>query len=146
MNIITVTVPQIFIRDAGDVVDRWAISKLKAERIKDDENIREYKAFEEGIEFLKQKHLEFEWDIICKLLLDVHSFLWQFESGTKSGKSQLPDPVFVFNKDNKEILSEIGIIGIEIKNYNHLRIGIKNYINKTLSEGFMEIKKDHLSE
>jgi hypothetical protein len=145
MELINVMVPPIFIRDAGDIVDRWAISKLKAERIKGDENIREYKAFEEGRVYLKEKYPKFEWEIIFKLLLDVHSFLWQFESGTKSGKEQLPDQIYILNKKNESILAKIGIIGIEIKNYNHIRIAIKNYINKTLGEGFMEIKKDHLS-
>ena len=83
MELITVTVPKIFIRDAGDIIDRWAIAKLKAERIETDELKKEYDEFKNGLEFLKEKHPEFEWNIICKLLLDVHDFLWRFESAIK---------------------------------------------------------------
>lgn len=146
MKLITTTVPQILIRDAGDIVDRWAISKLKAERIKGDEMEKEYKAFEEGLEYLKEKHPDFEWDMICKLLYDVHDFLWRFESGTKSAKAKMPDPIYIYNPENREVIYTGGLIGFEVRGYNHIRIGIKNYINKTLGEGYQEIKKDHLSE
>jgi len=146
MELVTITVPKIFIRDAGDIVDRWAISKLKKERIGGEELEREYFDFEEGISYLKNKHPNFEWENFCKLLYDVHDFLWRFESATKSGKLKLPHPTFIFNSENKSILSDIGIIALEVGNYNHIRIGLKNYINKTLGEGFQEIKKDHRSE
>lgn len=146
MKLITTTVPQILIRDAGDIVDRWAISKLKAERIKGEEMEREYKAFEEGLEYLKERHPNFEWNSICKLIYDVHDFLWKFESSTKSGKMKLPDPTFIYNPDNRPLLSDIGIIGLEVGNYNHIRVAIKNYINKVLGEGYQEIKIDHRSE
>jgi hypothetical protein len=139
-------IPKIFIRDAGDIIDRWAISKLKAERIGTPENKREFEAFEEGKNYLENKYSNFEWNLICKLIYDVHDFLWKFESATKSGKLKLPDPTFIYNPDNKPILSDIGIIGLEVGNYNHIRIAIKNYINKVLEQGFQEIKKDHRSE
>lgn len=138
--------PKIFIRDPADIIDRWAISSLKKDRIAKEEDIREYKEFEKGVEYLKIKYPNMEWEMICKLLLDIHDFIWKFESGTKSGKEHLPEPIYIYDPKNEPILSKIGLIGIEIRNYNHLRVAIKNYINKTLGEGFIETKKDHCSE
>ena len=146
MELITVTVPAIFIRDAGDIVDRWAIAKLKAERISSEEMNKEYLSFEEGREYLKKQNPTLEWELLCKMLYDVHAFLWNFEAGTKSGKEHLPEPTYIYAPENDPVLAKMGVITIEVRNYNHIRIAIRNYINKTLGQGFQEIKKDHCSE
>lgn len=134
------------LRDIGDILDRWSISKLKAERIGTPENIKENKAFSKALEKIMLEHRELNWDKICNLFVMVNDFIWQFESGSKSGKESLPNPHYLLAEENKEVLSKLGIINCEIKNYNALRIALKNFINDLLGEGFMDVKKNHLSE
>lgn len=134
------------IRDAGDILDRLCISQLKSERIGTEDNHEEYLDFSQSYIQLKEKYPKIEWDMFKDLLLHIHDFLWQFEAGSKSGKERLPDPHYIYNPDNKEVLSTIGLIGIEIRNYNSLRVKVKNIINKMLHEGYQDIKKDHISE
>lgn len=138
--------PSILIRDPADVLDRWAISKLKSERIDTEETHKEYLAFCEGLIYLKEKYPNIQLDMYCDLLLHIHDFLWQFEAGSKSGKEQLPVPHYIYDPKNKEVLAILGLINSEIKNYNGLRIKVKNIINKITGEGFQEIKRNHLSE
>ena len=133
-------------RDAGDLLDRWSIAKLKAERIGTIENKKELQAFEEAVSKLKETYPDINWDDFSSLLVDLNSFIWLFEAGLKSGKEELPNPHYIYAEENKPALVRMGIIATEIKNYNHIRIKIKNLINKLVKEGFQDVKKDHLSE
>ena len=133
-------------RDVGDILDRWAIAKLKAERVSTEEHKKEFIAFSRAIEEIKIKYSQYDWSQFSKLMLMVNDFIWQFEAGSKSGKEKLPNPHYIFDEKNKECLAKLGIINIEIKNYNSLRVEIKNVINKLTNTGFQDVKKDHLSE
>ena len=139
-------IPKILIRDTGDVIDRWAIAKLKSERIGNEESHKEYLAFCEALNYIKEKYPNVEIEMFCSLLLRIHNFLWQFEAGSKSGKERLPNPHYIYDPENKEVCATLGMINIEIKNYNGLRILVKNLINKIVGEGFQETKVNHLSE
>jgi hypothetical protein len=134
------------VRDAGDIIDRLCIAQLKSERIGTDDNHKEYLAFSQSFSELKEKHPKIEWDMFRDLLFHIHDAIWQFEAGSKSGKERLPDPHYIYNPENKEVLSTIGLIGIEIRNYNSLRVKVKNILNKMVHEGYMDIKVNHISE
>ena len=133
-------------RDSADILDRWSIAKLKAERIGTEENKREYLAFEEERQKLIKQHPDILIEDFSRLLLDINKFIWSFEAGLKSEKETLPNSTYIYDKDNEPILAKIGIIAIEIKYYNCIRIAIKNLLNKMVGEGFQDIKKHHLSE
>jgi hypothetical protein len=120
-------------RDAGDIIDRWAIAKLKAERIGTDESKKEFLWFCEGIKELEIKHPEFNWNLYRQDILNIHSRIWNLESGIRQGKL-----------DND--LMEVGRLAIQIRDWNKKRVALKNEINLKTGEGFQDIKKDHGSE
>ena len=133
-------------RDIPDIIDRWAIAYLKKERIAREEDIKEFEMFDEEVKNIKKKFPNIPWDLICKMMLHIHDFIWQFEAGTKSAKEELVDKSYILSEKNKEVLWKAGLINFEIKNYNSLRYDLKNIIAKLTNSGFIEIKKDHCSE
>jgi hypothetical protein len=120
-------------RDAGDIIDRWAIAKLKAQRIGVDESKKEYLWFCEGIKELGTKHPAIDWNLYMQKILDIHSIIWDLESGIRQGKL-----------DNN--LTEVGYRAIQIRDWNKKRVALKNEINLKTGDGFQDIKKDHGSE
>ena len=133
-------------RDAADIIDRWSIAKLKAERIGTTENRKEYAAFDAELEKLIKKHPQYKWTQFTKMMLDINDFIWQLEAGTKSGKERLSDPYYLFDDTNEKVLAKIGACSILLRNFNHIRIGLKNIINELTKEGFQDTKKNHISE
>lgn len=133
-------------RDLADILDRWSIAKLKSERIGTDENKREFEAFEAEYVKLLQKYASIPIVDFAKILFDVNKFIWSFEAGLKSEKESLPNPTYIYALENEPVLAKMGIIATEIKYYNHIRVAIKNLINKMAGEGFRDIKLHHLSE
>lgn len=120
-------------RDAGDIIDRWAIAKLKAQHIGADESRKEYQWFCEGINELETKHPAIDWNLYKQEILNIHSKIWDLESGIRQGKLD----------DN---LTEVGRRAIQIRDWNKKRVALKNEINRKTGEGFQDIKKDHGSE
>lgn len=120
-------------RDAGDIIDRWAIARLKAERIGADESKKEYQWFCEGMKELETRHPEMNWDLYSKEILNIHSMIWDLESGIRQGK---------LDKD----LTEVGRRAIQIRDWNRKRVALKNEINLKTGEGFQDIKQNHCSE
>jgi hypothetical protein len=120
-------------RDAGDIIDRWAIAKLKAERIQADESIKEYRWFCSGIKELKAKYPALDLNAFLQEILNIHSIIWNLESDIRQGKLD----------DN---LMEVGRLAIQIRDWNKKRVALKNKINALTGEGFQDIKKNHGSE
>ena len=120
-------------RDAGDIIDRWAIAKLKAERIGADESKKEYLWFCEGIKELDGKYPMVDWDAYKQSILAIHAEIWNLEGAVRQGKL-----------DND--LMEVGRRAIQIRDLNRMRVALKNEINAAVGEGFEDIKKDHWSE
>jgi hypothetical protein len=120
-------------RDTGDILDRGAIAKLKHERIRDPENDREWEAFKIELNILYNKFPQLEIETFFKLLYDINAFIWEKEADMRQGKLD-------------GVLYEVGIRAIEIRKLNNLRVGVKNLVNKLTNSGFIDIKKNHLSE
>ena len=132
-------------RDIGDLVDRWSIAKLKAERIGHEVSIKEYGEFDEELKKILDKYENFGIIGFVELMTDINSFIWQLEAGLKGGKDGLPNQQYLGDPENKEQLAKIGETTILIRNYNHLRVKTKNLINKLANTGHQDIKQDHLS-
>ncbi|MBN1470138.1 MAG: hypothetical protein JW925_00025 [Syntrophaceae bacterium] len=120
-------------RDAGDIIDRWAIAKLKAERIGADESKKEYQWFCKGIKELETKHPALDWNVYQNEILKIHSQIWDLESGIRQGALD-------------SNLREVGHRAIQIRDWNKKRVALKNEINLKTGEGFQDIKKYHGSE
>jgi hypothetical protein len=120
-------------RDAGDIIDKWAIAKLKAERGGAYESRNEYSCFCNGVKELETKYPQLSWNNYKQEILTIHTEIWDLESAVRQGKL-----------DND--LMEVGRRAIKIRDWNKKRITLKNAINATTGEGFQDIKKYHGSE
>lgn len=117
---------------AGDVLDRFSIVKLKAERtsIKTSE---EYEAFKKGFEEIKSKYSQFDWDKFLDIAYRTNGVIWDLESAIRN--AQLDDN-----------LIESGKRAIWIRKINGIRVAVKNLVNELVGEGFVEVKhNDHIS-
>lgn len=111
-----------------ELVDRFTIAELKYEKTQ---------ANEPELEFYRNQLTSYDLSLIAselKLLSEVHRAIWLLEAELKSGQ------------EHKLELTEIGRRAIEIRNWNHRRIQLKNIMADKLGQGHIhEIKKDHLS-
>jgi hypothetical protein len=133
-------------RDVGDILDRWSIAKLKFERIGTVHNKREFHAFEDAIKEVKKQYKKLPWGQICEMMCSINDFIWQLEAGLKGGKEELKNPHYLMDVMNTDTLAKIGTTTILIRNFNHLRVDLKNVVNTLTNTGFLDKKKDHLSE
>ena len=144
----------------GEIIDRWAICKLKVERI-DNSGFVSPLGFQftrgAGPEFLeldkelklkekKYAHLNLDWGMMEKYMYSVNEAIWNLEAGLKSGKESLANENYIFDRFNDNSLIKIGQATLIIRSFNGLRVQFKNFINKLVGEGFSDVKKDHVSE
>ena len=111
----------------GEIVDRFAICKLKSERLNLD--------LSEEINQLKSEiDLYNNLEEYINNLYEVNGKIWDLESDIRKG--------------NEDILGleEIGRRALKIRDLNNIRVGYKNTINSKLGEGFIEYKMNHGSE
>jgi hypothetical protein len=116
----------------GDVLDRLSILKLKMERT-EDKPTQEYESYTSA---MREKSGEFptlDWDLLLDLAYRANGLVWDLEGAIRN--SQLDDN-FV----------EAGKRAIMVRKVNGIRVGLKNLVNSLTGEGFLEVKKHHLSE
>lgn len=121
------------IRDAGDILDRWSIAKLKTERNNSEESQREFIAFSDGFIEVRQKYPQYDWDQIGNLFYVINGIMWIVEAELRQGKI-----------DNDK--SAVRDAAVRTRELNTVRTGLRNFINKLVGEGFQEIKKDHITQ
>jgi hypothetical protein len=121
------------LRDAGDIVDRLCIAQLKAERIGTPETKKEFREFWEGLFTHILIHPSIDWWEIVNRLYNIHKSIWDLEADIRQAKL-----------DND--VKEVGWRALHIRDYNKLRVELKNHLNRLVGEGFIDIKKDHASE
>jgi len=121
------------LRDISDILDRGSIAQLKHERIGNDENNKEYKAFKQEIDLVISKYSDIPISKFFDLLVKINAMIWDLESDLRKGKLD-------------GALSEVGRRAIEIREHNNLRVQVKNIVNELTKTGFIDIKSDHLSE
>ena len=133
-------------RDIGDIVDRWSIAKLKSERIKSEESKKEFAAFDIELKECFDRLSNINIKQFSEMMLKINDFIWQLEAGLKSGKEKLVNPCYIFDPENDATLAKIGTATILIRNFNSLRVDLKNMINSLAGEGFQDKKQNHLSQ
>lgn len=117
---------------AGDVVDRLSILTLKTERSLE-KPIQEHTSYMDEFIELRKKYPNIDWDLLLDLSYRANGIVWDLENAIRN--SQLDDNFI-----------ETGKRAIMVRKVNGIRVGVKNLVNSLTGEGFMEIKKDHLSE
>jgi len=117
-------------RDLGDILDRMSIAELKVKRIGNEEQKKEFSSFQESYQELKKEYSNFSLDSWYKMMLNVNDFIWQLESGLKSGKEELANPTYLLDRRNINALGNIGVTSLLIRNFNLIRVSFKNIINE----------------
>ena len=110
-----------------ELIDRLAIAEVKHEKTQRNQV---------EVDWYKTSFDKYDFQIIkydYESLKDVHRKIWALEAELKSHNEHLLS------------LEEIGRRAIEIRNYNHTRIELKNSIASKLNCQVREFKADHLS-
>jgi hypothetical protein len=113
-----------------ELVDRYVIAKLKFDKTQG-ANVDELDFYSAQMESLDMSLIESE----LTQLYNIHKAIWSLEAELKSGR------------EHELELAEIGHRAIEIRNFNHQRIALKNLMADKLGKDLVhEIKREHLSE
>jgi len=116
----------------GEYIDRLSIQLHKVQKIG-------IECYPEFIHLIQELLLETPIDNFKEVikgfrnLYIINGNIWKLESDLRQGK------------EKKLGLATIGKRAVEIRNYNNTRISEQNRLNK-LFGGFLNIKKDHISE
>ena len=116
----------------AEVIDRFVIVKLKAERIKTEDKKDEYEHYKKVLEDYKKQGLDIKQEWINKLY-EANAKIWDLEHDIRKGKEGLLG------------LEEVGRRAIQIREINKIRISIKNEIVEATGSGFKDIKMNHAS-
>jgi len=129
----------------AEMIDRWSICKLKIERV-NGLSLNEFNELDIELNKEQAKHPTLNFENMKKILYTINDNIWVCEAGLKSGKEKLPNPYYIYDKDNHEGLRTMGITTEMARRFNDIRVKFKNFINQSANEGFIEVKKDHCSE
>ncbi len=112
----------------GEVVDRWTISYLKHFRAQIDTHL-ECWACQEHCQNYDQETIKYYFNRLLKINGDI----WNLESDIRQGK------------EGELGFEEVGRRALQIRDFNGIRISLKNELNLQCNEGFQEIKINHAS-
>lgn len=110
----------------GEIADRYSIVKLKSERT-DVDCIAELSVLKNELDSIDGVYKYVDQ------LYKTNGDIWDLESDIRKGK------------EGELGLEEVGRRAIKIRNFNGIRIEIKNIINAKYNSGFFETKIDHAS-
>ena len=116
----------------SEVLDRISICRLKVERIGEPQCQKELEYLEQNLGSYSFLGLDVQRYI--KRLYDINARIWDLEANIRKGK------------DENLGLEEIGRRAILVRDYNKLRVSIKNEIVRTTEMGFEDVKVNHISE
>jgi hypothetical protein len=116
----------------ADILDRMSIVKLKIEKIGLPELQKEFDVLQKALDNLKEKGIEIKEEWLDELY-EINKEEWEL--------------LEVMNMEKKkEDYEKIGRLYIKTEGVNKKRSELKNKIVRETGEGFVEIKKNHLSE
>lgn len=111
----------------GDIADRYSICKLKNQRLNLD--------LSDELTQLENELIKYDGvTTYVGELYEVNGLIWDLESDIRKGNEAILG------------LEEIGRRALKIRDYNNIRVSIKNKINSNYNEGFIEVKMNHGSE
>jgi hypothetical protein len=121
-------------KSTAEILDNYAIAKLKAERIGTEQTKIRLQKYKIGFEEVKHKYPKFDWDFILQMFVDVNSLIWKYEAAIRQGTID-DDPFVVHTRT------------ILVREFNLLRVAIGNLISILVNEvDELNLKKNHVSE
>ena len=109
----------------SEIIDRYTISKLKAERTSEDvsEELEAYRVEIKNYGVNLERHVN--------RLYDINGKIWDTEGHIKG------------HREHELTLEEVGRLALKVRDLNCERNGIKAEIINEFSEGFKEIKVNY---
>lgn len=121
-------------KSIAEVLDGFAISLIKNEKIANNQTLLKYEKYKKGFEELKLKFPNYDWDFILKMFLDINKIIWKYEAAIRLGVVD-HDPMFVHKH------SEL------VREFNSMRVALGNLVSLFLGEvEELNIKKEHISQ
>jgi hypothetical protein len=121
-------------KSIAEVLDGLAIAQLKVERIGTAQTKLKYDKYVKGLDEIKIKYPQYDWDFILKMFVDINDLIWKYEAAIRQGVVD-HDPLFVHKH------SEL------VREFNSMRVALGNLVSLFLGETEeLNIKKNHISE
>jgi len=111
-----------------ELLDRLSIAELKFEKTQ---------ANQAELDFYRAQVTNLDLSKVRLQMLElglIHRTIWDLEYLIKSGQEQ------------QLSLDEIGVRALAIRDFNRMRVKLKNTMAEILGDSVQEIKKDHASE
>jgi len=120
-------------KSIAEILDGFAIAKLKKEKIGNAQSIAKYEKYSKGFEGIKEKFPQYDWDFIFKMFYDINAIIWKYEAAIRLGVVD-HDPMFVHKH------SEL------VREFNSMRVALGNLVSLFIGETEeLNIKKEHIS-
>ena len=120
-------------KSVAELLDTLSISKLKAERIGTPQTKVKLAKYEAGLEEVKAKYPQYDWDFIVQMFVDANSLIWKYEAAIRQGTID-DDPFVVYGRT------------VLVREFNSLRVALGNLVSIMIGEtDELNIKRDHLS-
>lgn len=119
-------------KSTAEVLDQYAIAFIKDEKLNTPEAAENLIMFSKGLDEIKKKYPNVNWDIIVKSFIAVNASIWKYESAIRQGMVD-------------DDLSLVGSRAILVREFNQMRVGLGNVVSSLLNEGLLNYKKDHVS-
>jgi hypothetical protein len=121
-------------KSVAELLDTYSISKLKAERIGTPQTKVKLAKYEAGLEEIKNKYPQYDWNFIVQMFIDANSLIWKYEAAIRQGTID-DDPFVVHSRT------------ILVREFNSLRVALGNLVSILVGEtDELNVKKDHLSQ
>ena len=127
----------------ADILDRAAIAKLKAERTREDEVMREWKEMEAELGAIGARERWPIWTWFEALYLH-HAEIWKHENPLRRGKPGEYEDLDARRADLGEFTDDeifaAGVCALHVRRNNRKRVEIRNRICRVTRTGFQDIK------
>ena len=120
-------------KTVSEVLDGYSIAFLKDEKLNTREAAENLVEYSKGLEEIKKKYPNVNWDIVIKSFISVNASIWKYEAAIRQG---------MIDDD----LAVVGSRAILVREFNQVRVGLGNVVSSLLNEGLLNYKKDHISE
>jgi len=121
-------------KSTAEILDSLAIAKLKAERIGTPPTKIRLEKYQKGLEEIKHKFPQYDWDFILQMFIDINSLVWKYEAAIRQGAID-DDPFVVYTRT---ILN---------REFNTMRVHLGNLVSILVNEtDELNLKQNHLSQ
>ena len=121
-------------KGVAEILDGYSIALIKNQKISTLTTNKIFIAYKKGLDELKTKYPEIDWDTVVKPFISVNTTIWKYEAAIRQGLVD-DDPTIVASR------------AILVREFNQVRVGLGNVVSAMLGEiEHLNVKKEHVSE